>query len=529
MRNKLLFLRRALPQNVGDADLAARVFAGMSRPATRFDQWRRWAEHGCTWLPRVFVCTDETLPANWDLLGDVPVSVLLESAQGGRFTYLCDRPARVVVGEAGGARVLAADGATVLGERAGKPLEAIEGLLRERRAPASEGRPGMTGGFIGAFGYDLVRTWERLPASAPRDVSMPLYALVEPEVLLVFDHETRALAIVVWRAIGGGDAAGLAAAWEDAAIAAESAHARWKRAGRNAASAERPGARSESARAPRPSFTAEEFQAAVRKVQDYIAAGHTYQVNLSLRQSRPVAAPAETIYEALRSVNPSPYMGLLRLPEFQLVCGSPELLVRVTDGRIVSRPIAGTRPRGTFAEHDRALSTELTANEKERAEHLMLVDLIRNDIGRVAEPGSVHVREFMGVERYSHVMHLVSEVDGRLDPRRTWVDVMRSMFPGGTITGCPKFRTMEIIEELEPVGRGFYTGSLGWVGYGGDLEMNIVIRSMLVRDGVAHVQTGAGIVADSVPERELDEVRRKAQALWVALEKVGAAMEARSS
>jgi para-aminobenzoate synthetase component 1 len=215
-------------------------------------------------------------------------------------------------------------------------------------------------------------------------------------------------------------------------------------------------------------------------------------------------------------------MGLLTFPDFSLVCGSPELLVRLVDGRISSRPIAGTRRRGKAGGEDSQLSAELFASTKERAEHLMLVDLIRNDIGRVAEFGSVNLTEFMTLERYSHVMHIVSHVEGQLAPPRTWIDVLQSMFPGGTITGCPKVRTMEIIEELEPVGRAFYTGSLGWISYGGAMEMNIVIRSMLVKDGLAHVQAGAGIVADSVPNRELDEARRKAQALWSALEQAEA-------
>jgi para-aminobenzoate synthetase component 1 len=253
-------------------------------------------------------------------------------------------------------------------------------------------------------------------------------------------------------------------------------------------------------------------------VQEYIASGDTYQVNLSLRASRTADAPAEAIYEALRRINPSPYMGFLRLPDFALVCGSPELLVRLVDGNVSSRPIAGTRPRGAAVAQDRHLSAELLANEKERAEHLMLVDLIRNDIGRVAEFGSVHVSEFMAIEQYSHVMHIVSQVEGRLAPGLSWADVFQSMFPGGTITGCPKIRTMEIIEELEPVGRGFYTGALGWISYSGEMEMNIVIRSMLIQRGTAYVQAGAGIVADSQPARELDEALRKAEALWEALD-----------
>jgi para-aminobenzoate synthetase component 1 len=218
-------------------------------------------------------------------------------------------------------------------------------------------------------------------------------------------------------------------------------------------------------------------------------------------------------------------MGLLQIPSFSLISGSPELLVRLEGGVISSRPIAGTRPRGGEADQNARFSSELLASEKERAEHLMLVDLIRNDIGRVAEFGSVHVPEFMTVENYSHVMHIVSQVEGRLAVGQTWENVLKSMFPGGTITGCPKIRTMQIIEELEPVGRGFYTGALGWISYSGEMEMNILIRSMLLRDGVASVQSGAGIVADSEPERELDETNRKAQALWLALEKAGRAHE----
>ncbi len=274
---------------------------------------------------------------------------------------------------------------------------------------------------------------------------------------------------------------------------------------------------------PPPSFTPAAFESAARRIHDYVAAGDTYQVNLSLRTSRATTATPTEIYHALRRINPSPYMGLFRLPSFALVCGSPELLVKLVDGRVISRPIAGTRPRGAAESQDAHFFAELFSSPKERAEHLMLVDLIRNDIGRVAAYGSVHVSEFMALERYSHVMHIVSEVEGRLADGRTWTDVFRAMFPGGTITGCPKIRTMEIIEELEPVGRGYYTGALGWISYHGEMELNIVIRSMLVQDGVAHVQAGAGVVADSNPERELDESLRKAQALWSALDAAEAA------
>jgi len=478
----------------------------------RLDDWQRWQQQGCTRLPAVLVRRDAALPPSWRHFAAAPATALLESAQAGRYTYICDRPARVILGRAGGAELWSADCAQRLGFLPGKPLDALASILAETKSPAPPGWPAMTGGLIGVLGYDLVHTWEKLPLSAARDLPVPLYAMIETRELFIYDHIERTLGIVVWRDVSHNGSA-LADEFHLAEEVARCAHERWRQQG-----AANPIALQKNIAAPPPpSCTPAGFQSAVRRALDYIAAGDTYQVNLSLRTSRTASASAEAIYEALRRVNPSPYMGLLRLPDFALVCGSPELLVRLEDGVVTSRPIAGTRPRGDAPLQDSDFSAELFASAKERAEHLMLVDLIRNDIGRVAAFGSVKVREFMALERYSHVMHLVSQVEGRLAVGRTWADVFRAMFPGGTITGCPKFRTMEIIEELEPVGRGFYTGALGWISYGGEMEMNIVIRSMLVQHGVAHVQAGAGIVADSQPERELDESLRKAQALWVAL------------
>jgi para-aminobenzoate synthetase component 1 len=371
----------------------------------------------------------------------------------------------------------------------------------------------MTGGLIGVLGYDLVRTWERLPTTARRDLDLPLYAMIEPEILFIHDAKNASLGIIAWRDIKD-STADLEAQFESSRNEARRAYDRWV-----AAKTVRrpPVTQTKTAEPPAPSFGPGQFESAVMRAKEYIAAGDTYQVNLSLRTSQATGLKPEQIYDAVRRVNPSPYMGLLRLPAFALVCGSPELLVKLEDNVVSSRPIAGTRRRGSGPAQDAELSAELLGNDKERAEHLMLVDLIRNDIGRVAEFASVRVPEFMVVERYSHVMHIVSQVEGRLAYGKTWADVLQSMFPGGTITGCPKIRTMEIIEELEPVGRGYYTGAMGWISYAGEMEMNIVIRSMLVRDGVAYVQAGAGIVADSQPERELDEALRKARALWVAL------------
>ncbi len=483
----------------------------------KLDDWQRWQQQGCTLLPVVLVLRDQSPPISWEGFADAPASALLESAQAGRYSYLCDRPARIVLGDAGGAEIRSGDGARSIERREGRPFEVLRDLLARVRVPKLPGWPAMTGGLIGVFGYDLVRTWEALAVSACRDLPVPLYALIEARELFVYDHAERTLSIIVWSEATS-DAAALAERFQTANKQAHAAQERWRQRSALPAAPRLAGNGLPRAAAPTASLSPQAFESAVRRVLDYIGAGHTYQVNLSRRTSRATDLAAESLYESLRRVNPSPYMGLLRLPDFALVCGSPELLVKLVDDVVSSRPIAGTRPRGAGLPEDAHFSVELLASEKERAEHLMLVDLIRNDIGRVAAFGSVQVTDFMVLERYSHVMHIVSQVEGRLADGLSWIDVLRSMFPGGTITGCPKFRTVEIIEELEPVGRGFYTGALGWISYRGEMEMNIVIRSMLLQHGIAHVQAGAGIVADSRPERELDEAARKAQALWVALE-----------
>jgi para-aminobenzoate synthetase component 1 len=265
-------------------------------------------------------------------------------------------------------------------------------------------------------------------------------------------------------------------------------------------------------------FSKEAYMEAVRQVQRYISQGDVFQVNLSVRQDRKLQTSPEHIYECLRLINPSPYMGLIRFPELSLVSGSPELLVRLVDGVLETRPIAGTRPRGGSAAEDMRLADELIGNEKERAEHVMLVDLLRNDLGRISRYGTVKVDEFMVIEYYSHVMHIVSNVRGQLAEGKHTFDAIAATFPGGTITGAPKVRTMEIIDELEPVRRGPYTGSIGWIDYNGNMELNIIIRTMVVQDGIGQFQAGAGIVIDSVPELEYTESLNKAKALWKAIQ-----------
>jgi para-aminobenzoate synthetase component 1 len=344
--------------------------------------------------------------------------------------------------------------------------------------------------------------------SAPADVRVPLAAFLEAHEACVFDAAKQELTVVVLCPVGSPNSA-LRAARARALDLAD----RWASA--CAAPAPVMPAIGAPATPIAASFDEPGFVRAVRRCHDYIAAGDTYQVNLSTRLEVPPVDPLRA-YEALRSANPSPYMGFVRLPGAALACGSPELLVEVAGGRVASRPIAGTRPRGADEAADLAWARELSGDTKEKAEHLMLVDLLRNDVGRVSRPGSVRVPEFMAVERYSHVMHLVSQVEGDLAAGAGPADVVRALFPGGTITGAPKVRTMQVIAELEPVARAYYTGSLGWVGASGELCLNIIIRSLWSAEGRAFVQAGAGIVADSVPAREYAESLRKAQAPLLA-------------
>jgi len=265
-------------------------------------------------------------------------------------------------------------------------------------------------------------------------------------------------------------------------------------------------------------FTREEFESRVARIKEYITAGEAIQVVLSQRLAKPIDLPPFEIYRTLRTINPSPYMFYLDFNDFQIIGTSPEMLVRVEDGVVMTRPLAGTRPRGKTVEEDALLEKELRSDEKERAEHIMLVDLGRNDIGRVSQPGTVEVSDLMGVERYSHVMHLVTHVQGRLRPGLTAFDALRACFPAGTVSGAPKVRAMEIIAEMEGEKRGPYAGAVGYFSFSGNMDMAIAIRTMVVNKGIAYVQAGGGIVYDSIPHREYEESMNKAQALLKAIE-----------
>lgn len=468
-----------------------------------------WTEAGGGWthLPYLARFKAEQLPADWRTFLKGRFAAVLESGRTGSLT--------LAVPESPAVKVFQVDGKVTTQSSEGgyessqeKPLSYLREWSQTHRAPRFAGWPVFQGGLLMALSYELGTHWEPVPFTE-REALAPMAVIWEAPEVCIFDHETKELTVVILCPVEED----LKSVWLAAQTRAEVLAEKWSDASRSV--------KIQFSDTPTPlkviqeSLSDARFREAVEKVKDYIAAGDTYQVNLSTRLEIPLVDPA-LVYEAMRQTNPSPYMGYLRFPGGALACGSPELLVEVIEGKIHSRPIAGTRPRGTDAAADEAWVAELTQNQKERAEHLMLVDLLRNDVGRVAESGSVRVPEFMTVERYSHVMHLVSQVEGKLSSHLGPADVIQSLFPGGTITGAPKVRTMQIIAEVEPVARGFYTGSLGWMSASGDLCLNIIIRSLWSMSQRCFIQAGAGVVADSDPAQEYAESIRKAQAPLLA-------------
>ena len=442
---------------------------------------------------------------------DGPYSFLLESVEGGekwgRYSLLGSRPSLIFTAR-GDRCEIHRGGRTTRGTR--HPIEELGHLLHEHQAVPLPGLPKFCGGAVGYFGYDAVRWFERLPTRTRDDLELPDAVFMFGDVVSVFDNLTPTLKVVTHARDGGDAEASYRAAVER--LESEVERLRhplpWSDPPRGDPPAE-----------PSSSISQPGFLAAVEQVKEHIRAGDVYQVVLSHRMSTPVTQPAFETYRALRVTNPSPYMYFLRLGDVALAGSSPEVLVRRTDGVVEVRPIAGTRPRGRGPEEDRRLEEELCASEKERAEHVMLVDLGRNDVGRVAEYGSVELNEYMTVERYSQVMHLVSNVRGRAKPDLGPLDIVRACFPAGTVSGAPKVRAMEIIEELEPVRRGVYAGAVGHFDYHGNLDLCIAIRTLIYANGRAHWGVGAGIVADSEPEREWEETLNKGRALWLAVQR----------
>jgi len=444
-----------------------------------------------------------------------PYAFLLESVEGGetlgRYSFLASEPSLVLKARGSTVEILRRGVWERRSLEAGEdPLTVLAQLLGQYRFVGSPDLPPFCGGAVGYMSYDLVRFFERLPEKTEDDLGLPDCVFAFTDTLLVFDH-VQHHGIVLHNARVEDDPD---AAYDQALERIDEVVARL----RAAPPAASPGAGRTGALTVRSNLTPHQFEEAVRAAKEYIAAGDIIQVVLSQRLAVDITAPPFDLYRALRSINPSPYMYYLHCDDLILAGSSPEILVTEKQGQIRLRPIAGTRRRGVNEEEDRALMEELLADEKERAEHIMLVDLGRNDVGRVSEFGSVQVDELMVIEKYSHVMHLVSNVVGSRRPDCNAFDVLRACFPAGTVSGAPKIRAMEIIEELEPTRRGPYAGAIGYFSYSGSMDTCITIRTILVRDGTAYIQVGAGIVADSVPEREYQECANKARALLAAIE-----------
>ena len=475
-------------------------------------------------------------------LDDGGPAYLLESVEGGervgRYSFLGVGPRRTLEVRDGVARTIIrpvtvdayAPDLPATSEPATDPLDALRRFVPRRRVVPLDGMPRFTGGAVGALAYDAVSAFEPVPLPEADPVAAPAAAFLETDLVLVFDHLTHTLSAIASLHTEAPDFEGRYRIAERAVFEA------LERAAQGPSGTSRPAGRVQSVPvAPHggtggpigspTSMDREGFESAVVQAKAAIAAGEAIQIVLARRQSfgipdGPDGTPLDglALYRALRRVNPSPYLFFVRTASFEVVGASPELLLRVEGDRLTTHPIAGTRPRGADDEEDELISEELQRDPKERAEHVMLVDLGRNDLGRVARPGSVAVTRYMEVERYSHVLHLVSHVEARLRPDLDALDALRSVFPAGTLSGAPKVRAMQLIASLERERRGLYGGAVGYIGYDGGLDTAITIRSAVLSSGVVHIHSGAGIVAGSVPGREFEETEHKAAALRRAFE-----------
>lgn len=439
---------------------------------------------------------------------------LLESAEQGerigRYSFLGCDPRAIITFEEGELKIREGGDETVTATD--EPFDAVSDYLSGYSTPEFEELPPFIGGAVGLFGYDLVRWVEELPPPKEDNLGLPDMAFLVTDSTVIFDHLRHTILLLANVFVEEGEdvAKAYAAACDRVALLKELL----------AAPLPRPGVHSRPPLAePLSNFQREDFESAVERVKDYIIAGDSFQTVPSQRFQVDVDVSPFGIYRGLRTVNPSPYMYYIAFEDFALVGSSPEPLIKVDRGWVETRPIAGTRPRGSTPDEDKRLADDLLADEKERAEHIMLVDLGRNDLGRVCVPGTVEVVDLMRIEYYSHVMHIVSVVTGQLREGLRPTDALKAAFPAGTVSGAPKIRSMEIIDELEPTRRGPYAGAIGYLSFKcGELDTCICIRTIVVKDGTAYVQAGGGVVADSDPAREYEETRNKARALFTAIE-----------
>jgi len=457
----------------------------------------------------------ETPVSAYCKIHDGPSAFLLESVEGGesigRHSFIGSRP-RIVFHSRGREVTLIEDGKRskrTFGEGE-DPLHVLEEIMGRYRTVDDPTLPPFSGGFVGYIGYDAVSFFEPIKLENRDDLGVPDCLFVLADSLIVFDRVKHTIEIIA-NAIIDSDPE---SAYHQAVARVEEIESRLA----GPLDPPRFGAGSSEPLTIEDNRSREDYCKAVKQAKDYIVAGDAFQIVLSLRRDAAVKSTPLDLYRALRRLNPSPYMFLLENEECSLIGSSPEILVKLADGQVQYRPIAGTRPRGKTREEDASLEKDLLADPKERAEHIMLVDLGRNDLGRVCEYNTVQVTDLMTVERYSHVMHIVSKVEGRISSGKTPFDLLRATFPAGTLTGAPKVRAMEIIEELEPSRRGPYGGAVGYLGFNGNLDTCITIRTIVMKDDVARIQAGAGIVYDSVPENEHQECLNKSKAMLRAVE-----------
>jgi len=480
------------------------------------DQFRQYAGEGnLVPLYREILADYETPVSAFAKIDHGPSAYLLESIEGGekwaRYSFLGSGSPVVVHEDRGDLLVIQGARKKRISSR-GAPLERLKEMMEGYRPVTVPDLPPFVGGAVGYLSYDMVRTFEDLAARKKDLLNLPDFAFLLTDTMLIFDNVAHKIKVVATAHVTAKGERGIKAAYRSATERIERIITRLKR----------PLRRTRPHRRRPVTFTANmskaDFEKMVVRTKEYIRAGDIVQAVVSQRWEANVQASPLQLYRALRVVNPSPYMYYLRIAGVELVGSSPETLVRCEKRVISLRPIAGTRRRGVTAEEDQEMERRLLADEKERAEHVMLVDLGRNDVGRVAKPGSVTVDSLMHVERYSHVMHIVSNVTGKLDDSKTSYDVLRACFPAGTVSGAPKIRAMQIIDELEPTRRGPYAGAVGYFSFSGNMDMCINIRTVVVKNHQAFIQAGAGIVADSIPEHEYEETCNKAQAMFKAVE-----------
>jgi anthranilate synthase component 1 len=488
----------------------------MDEPSPTLDEFRKLAvERRVIPVYRRFLADAETAIGLYaKLAANAPGTYLLESAEQGvwsRYSFIGVRAAATLT-ESGGQALWAGHTPTGV-PTTGDPLRALSETLQLLHTPRIEGLPPFTSGLVGYLSYDTVRRIERLPDTNARDIDIPELAFLLTSDLAVLDHHDGEVWLVANAINFDGSDERVDEAYADALARIDAMAAALARPTPSSATS----ADFDGPLQVRRQRTSEEFQEAVRAAVEEIRAGEAFQIVVSQRFEVDTTADALDIYRVLRLTNPSPYMYLLRLDGFDIVGSSPEALVTVKDGIAVTHPIAGSKPRGTTPTEDAALESELLADPKERAEHVMLVDLGRNDLGRVCEPGTVEVVEFMDVRRYSHIMHLESTVQGRIEVDKSALDVVLAAFPAGTLSGAPKVRAMEIIDELEVSRRALYGGVVGYLDFAGDADAAIAIRTALLQGGVAYIQAGCGIVADSDPATEDQEAQNKAAAVVRAI------------